>query len=86
MKTKKDLIQFLSENLLSLSVGKAIADALIEKGFIQVQEPREFWICSKCYCCQPDDGRLHDSFKMASVNGITHKCKGRIIHVREVVK
>lgn len=85
--TRKQLIDYIeSFHPSQWPHPEEIADALIEKGFIQVQEPREFWICSKCYCCQPDDGRLHDSFKMASVNGITHKCKGRIIHVREVVK
>lgn len=90
MKTKKDLVEFINKfgesvrHELIRTTSERLADKLISEGFVQVKEPREFWIV---YDCRYETISIFKTKEEAKSNSHNMGAlDSEIIHVREVIE
>jgi len=72
MKTRKELVEFLRKNHVDPNESDWLANKLISEGFVQVEEPREFWIVKR---------KLWNDYKVIEKYDSNFD---EIIHVREI--
>ena len=86
-KTRKALMKLISIERLNSSE-EEFADALIENGWVKLEEPREYWIYRKyngCNRCNPIVGSKSRFELRASTTEVKESpTVDQIIHVREV--
>ena len=87
MKTRKALVDSLIKNFPAGETkengARSVADALINEGFVQVQEPREFWL----YKAPVGKPMAYENLEeLEAFRPYNEKNEVEIIHVREVVE